>query len=187
MNRLAALLIGIFMSQGALADSSNIMNLRFDPLGLLIGIASLDLDVKLADNWTLGPTIKYWRLSVSGSGTVTSNFSVSAFAVGGRANWFANGVYRDGLYVGPSIQFGSATVTATDVDGERRATASGLFAQALVGYGWFWDSFNILLGGGFNLPLGNAKAEYKDSSGSVEEVTTLRSRLALEFSLGWTF
>lgn len=56
----------------------------------------------------------------------------------------------------------------------------------LVGYGWFWDSFNMMLGGGAAVPFGESKVEVTDPNG-VKTEKDVRSGLAIEFSLGWTF
>jgi hypothetical protein len=160
-------------------------NLRLSPLALLIGGISLNFDVAVGPNWTVGPEISYLNFSVSSTtGTSTDNFSIKASGFGGRANWFMNGVFTDGLYVGPAVAFSSAEVT----QGTSSASASLLVASALVGYGWFWDSFNMMLGAGIGLPLGDATV--KVASGGTQEEVNVRGRLgalAAEWTIGWTF
>lgn len=115
----------------------------------------------------------------------TSKLSRSADARTG----IANGVYTDGLYVSPQFAFSNAKVSATDSLGNSaEGEASSLIVSGLVGYGWFWDSFNIHLGGGLGLPVGASKVKVKNSDGTEESVDFSRTgRLALEFNLGWTF
>jgi hypothetical protein len=129
----------------------------------------------------------HWNLRSSGS--FTGDYDIKAFAIGGRANWYANGVYTDGLYVSPQFAFSNAKVSATDSLGNSaEGEASSLIVSGLVGYGWFWDSFNIHLGGGLALPVGTSKVKVKNSDGTEESVDFSRTgRLALEFNLGWTF
>jgi hypothetical protein len=95
----------------------------------------------------------------------------------------------DGLYVSPQFAFSNAKVSATDSLGNSaEGEASSLIVSGLVGYGWFWDSFNIHLGGGLALPVGTSKVKVKNSDGTEESVDFSRTgRLALEFNLGWTF
>ena len=118
----------------------------------------------------------------------TSNYDISAYAFGARANWFKNGNYSDGLYVGPSLRYVNAQLSTTDVLGTTTGSASAIFVGCLVGYGWFWNSFNMMLGGGFTQGLGDTKITITDSSGNKTDVSTAASGgLALEYTLGWTF
>lgn len=160
-------------------------NLRLSPLSLLIGGISMNFDVAVGSNWTVGPEFSYLNFSMSSTAaTTTDNFSIKAFGFGGRANWFKNGVFTDGLYFGPAVAFSSAEVRR----GTSSASASLLVATALVGYGWFWESFNMMLGGGIGLPLGEATV--KVGSGASQEEVSVRGRLgslAAEWTVGWTF
>lgn len=175
-------------SLSAFADSGDQMNFRFSPIGLIVGAVNVSLDFAVAPEWTIGPTGSYWHRSLSSdSAYFSEDYKVTSYGVGARANWFMNGVYTDGLYVGPSIIYASTNLTTNDGTGEVTGSASGLFAQGLVGYGWFWDSFNILLGGGATVGLGDTKITVVESNGRRSEVSTAISGLALEFSLGWTF
>jgi hypothetical protein len=163
------------------------MNFRFSPLGLLIGGISVDLDFKVAPDWTIGPALSYYHLRLTSTGDFESDFDVTGYAVGARANWFHNGTFTDGLYVGPSVGYATFKVTSSDSAGDASATASGARAGCLVGYAWFWDSFNIMLGGGFDVSLGDSKLVVKSRSGTQEEIHYASGGLDGEFSLGWTF
>jgi hypothetical protein len=170
------------------ADGSDQYNFRFSPVTLLIGLVGVDLDIKVSDQWTVGPELAYWHFSLSETGDFTQSVDITAFAVGARANWFLNGTYTDGLYIGPSLKYVSVkATTANDVE-SLSGTASVLQASVLVGYGWFWPSFNMMLGGGLALPLGNQDVTVTDSNGDkVSENISSTGSLALEYSLGWTF
>ncbi len=174
-------------TQPATVKGSDTVNFRFSPLGLIIGEVDANLDFKVNSNWTLGPELGYWHTKLSSSGLFTSNFDVTALAFGARANWFANGVYKDGLYVGPNLSYASVTLTTSDATGTITGTDGGLYAGGLVGYGWFWDNFNIMLGGGAIVGLGNTTVSVTDSSGNPTDVSAPVAGLDLEFSLGWTF
>src|SRR5262249_20509216 len=133
------------------AASGDAMNFRFSPIGLIIGAINVGMDFQVNENWTVGPELTYWRFAVSSTKNATFNedFEITAFGGGTRANWFRNGVFTDGLYVGPHLDYASVKVTGRDVYGaDVEASWSGVIAGCLVGYGWYWDSFNIMLGGG---------------------------------------
>ena len=171
----------------ACADSADTMNFRFSPIGLIVGSVDVGLDFAVAPQWTVGPQVNYWHRHVGASSGFTSDWDVKAYGVGARANWFKNGVYTDGLYVGPSLMYASVKVTNDDSFGTTTGTASGLFAGGLVGYGWYWSSFNMMLGGGFTVGLGDTKVTVTSSNGTKTDVSTSIAGLALEYSLGWTF
>jgi hypothetical protein len=114
---------------------------------------------------------------------------VTAYALGARANWMSNGAFEDGFYIGPSLNYINVKVSNTDSLGTVSGSVSGLEAQVLFGYGWFWTNFNILLGGGVSTLLGASKVTVTDESGNQTQVGDLShlTGLALEFSLGWAF
>jgi opacity protein-like surface antigen len=171
------------------AENADNFNAHFGPVALLLGVVDAGLDIAVHDNWTVGPEIEYMHWNLHSTGSFTSDYDITAFAIGGRANWYANGVYTDGLYVSPQFAFANAKVSTTDSSGiSTEGTASSLIVRGVVGYGWFWDSFNIHLGGGLALPVGRSKVKMKASNGTEESVDFSRTgRLALEFNLGWTF
>lgn len=189
-NWLAALLLILGLS-GA-ADSAfatgGEYNFRFSPVVLLIGAVDLNFDIQVSPEWTVGPSLTFWKFELNSTGTFTEKYSVSAFAFGARGNWFKNGVFTDGLYVGPSLQSAKVKVETRDSIGAVTGEANILIASGIVGYGWFWDSFNMMLGGGLAVGMGGSDVTVTDSSGTT---TTVKSRptgsLALEYSLGWTF
>lgn len=184
---LKKLIFGLLLcSSSAFAASGDTMNFRFSPIGLLVGQVAVDLDYKVADNWTVGPEVAYMHSSVSETDALTSNIDITGYGAGARANWFKNGTYTDGLYVGPSLTYVSVKATASDAFGNISGSASAVVLSALVGYGWFWDSFNMMLGGGAAVPLGNNQVTVTDSNGNQIK-SNVSSSLALEYSLGWTF
>ncbi len=171
------------------ASDSAEYNFRFSPLGLIVGSININLDIVVAPDWTVGPVINYWRYSSSSDRTVFSkDFETTAYGFGARANWFKNGNFTDGLYVGPGLSYANVKVTTTDSTGDSvTGSASVMLASCLVGYGWYWDSFNMMLGGGASLGLGDTKVKVETSSGSSTEVSSTMAGVALEYSLGWTF
>jgi hypothetical protein len=168
-------------------NSSDTYNFRFEPISLLVGIANVNFDVAMTPDWTVGPQLSYGNYS--GGTTATNNYklSVSTYGVGARATWFRNGVYTDGLYLAPSVTYQATKVSLTDTSGVISGEANGVFVTGLVGYGWFWESFNQMLGGGVSLGLGSTVVKVRDSSGNYSETSIQQGNFALEYSLGWTF
>ena len=181
---LSALLI--CFSSGTTLAADKDMNFRFNPVGLLIGAVNVNFDIAVAEQWTLGPELVYWNFDSDSVG-LSSGFDVTAFGLGARANWYKNGVHETGLYVGPSVNFVKVTADYSEPGYSSTGEASGIYAGAVVGYAWFWSSFNILLGGGFVASLGDTEAEATDSNGNKVTQSSRDGGFALEFSLGWTF
>ncbi|MBX3020048.1 MAG: DUF3575 domain-containing protein [Bdellovibrionales bacterium] len=188
MKRLLSVVSILLFSSLAHADSASQFNFRFNPIGLIAGSIGVALDVTVAPEWTIGPDLTYWNIKWGSEGLGSYEYSIKAMGIGARANWFKNGVFTDGLYIGPSLNYADVEVSIKDSLGTSTGKASGLFLGCLVGYGWFWDSFNMMLGGGLTAGLGGTDIKVRDSNNGSEE--TVRNRVAglsAEFSLGWTF
>ncbi len=178
----------IFSFSGAPAAADGV-NVRVGALGLFIGILGVDVDFELDSNWTVGPTLSFGSFTIKEeSSTFLEDYKVSFFQAGLRANWFKNGVFTDGLYIGPSATYTNVELKTRDSGGEVSADASALYISGLVGYGWFWENFNMMLGGGLSLSLGDSDITVRESNGTT---TSVRSNptggLALEYTLGWVF
>lgn len=181
---LAAALMTNAPSANALPESP--ANVRFGPLSLLVGFTNLTLDFAVGDEWTVGPEVSYWRLKISSSSGY-SDADITSWGVGARANWFKNGRFTDGLYLGPSLSYQSFEMKAKNSDGESAsASRTSPVAALLVGYGWFWDSFNIMLGIGPQVALNAGEVVVRDSAGK-EQRRNVGTSVAGEFTLGWTF
>ncbi len=188
----ALILLTVLMStsaafaQSAISGTGSKYNFRFSPIGLVVGLAGVTLDVAVCSDWTVGPELSYAKFKVNASGTNQTSFDVSLASAGVRANWFKNGVYTDGLYVGPFVRYAKTSIDAsgsTTVTGE----VAGVAVGSLVGYGWFWNSFNMMLGGGAAVASGSSNMVVTESNGNRTEIPNRGVGLAGEFSLGWTF
>lgn len=170
-------------------SSSKQYNIRAQAIHLLIGAASLSFDYKIHPEWTIGPTATYWRYSMSSdSNYFIEKYDVTYFALGVKANWFPQGVFNDGLYIAPNLSYVSAKVQTKDTAGDPvTGTGSVTMLGGLVGYAWFWENFNMMLGGGAKLGLGNTKVEVKSASGTEVSVTSPVAGFDFEFTVGWTF
>jgi hypothetical protein len=172
-------------SPGGTSDFQS-YNLRIAPLSLVLGSIVGAVDFRIGSQWSIGPQFTYAHASLADSGSLT-NTSYSAIEAGARANWFANGVFRDGLYVGPSVSYLNVQVNAQDTYGSLTGTGTGFLATCVVGYGWFWDNVNIMLGGGYQASLGGATIAVTDSRGYSYSETVPLSGLAIDFTLGYAF
>ncbi len=162
-------------------SSNHSMNFVFQPLPLLLGIVNFDLDFKLSKSMTLGPSLMYWDSDFLST-------HIRAYSLGIRANFYPGGeaLDSDGLYVGPSINYMSMKAEKNNLSAEIKGTVF----TTVAGYQWIWDSFNIMLGGGFTISNFPDKVTVKNTtSNSQEEVSVgvASTGLALEFGLGFAF
>ena len=191
MKRAIILLTVLLSATGAFAQSAmnsegSKYNFRFSPLGLLVGIAGVSLDVAVSPEWTVGPELAYAKYRISASGANSTSYDISLASAGVRANWFKNGVYTDGIYIGPFVRYAKTSIDAsgsTSITGETAGVAFG----SLIGYGWFWNSFNMMLGGGAAVASGVSNIVIVDSNGNRTEVPNRGVGFAAEYTLGWTF
>lgn len=174
-------------SLSAFAKSDDQYDFRFNPLGILVGAIEADFNIAVDSNWTLGPQLGLLHHKYPSSGSYTTPYDTKAFAAGIRANYFRNGNFTDGLYVGPSLKWAGVKIETNDNNGPVTGSAALTIASCVVGYGWFWDSFNIMLGGGLQLGVGASHVEITNSSGQKDWIPHHVSSLTGEFSLGWTF
>jgi len=154
----------------------------FRPISLLVGVASADILVRTSETWAIGPTLG------SGSFSVGS-WSFRVIDVGGVGVWAPHGIFRDGLYLSPRIEYIAVTGGYTDsVFGNGNASVSLVGVKGLIGYGWFWDSFNIQLGGGLATTLGATTFNLTTNTGNQQTTTYPNATSVLiDFSLGWLF
>lgn len=82
---------------------------------------------------------------------------------------------------------GSFNMSSTNASGTSSGQASGFFLSCLAGYGWFWSSFNQMLGAGLAMGLGDTTISVTNSSGQKESVSVWGAGFTVEYSLGWTF
>lgn len=177
---------------GSILAKADTFNFRISPIHTVIGFLNINLDIAVSSNWTLGPTYGYWTYSSKTleNNTTPTNYNVKYMNFGLRGNWFANGTYKDGFFAGPYLNFVNASVAGLSgsvVGLSGKATANNL--GCLVGYGWFWTTFNQMLSGGVSTTLGDSKVKVVDSGGTtVDEVSGSNfTGFAVEYTMGWTF
>jgi hypothetical protein len=182
----------IFVSPRAQATPDDTMNIRFNPLVLIAGLVMVDFDIKVSDNWTVGPTLLGGgiKFTSTDSGGASDTIEVKASGFGVRGNYYFNGVFTDGWYLSPAIQRQSISVDVSDATSSASAEVTGTVLTGVGGYHWFWDSFNLNLGAGFSSWSGPAKIHVVDSGGNTQDVDASTSRatgLAIDFMIGWSF
>lgn len=171
-------------------SAGNELNVRFAPLSLLVGWLNVDLDVRVNDQWTLGPTIGLWRANIEDNYFVGDKYQLKRNAVGVRANWSQSGSFQTGFYVSPIVQFVRAEVSGVSksTGNDITASASGITITGIAGYQWFWDTFNLSVGGGLILGAQSSDVSVQDGPSSYKVASSGRGTgVALDFMLGWTF
>ena len=172
------------------ASSANgSINARISPLGLLIGYINADVDFKLGDQWTLGPTFSYWGFDMTSSAFTDDKMRVESKSIGARANWYKNGVFKDSLFFSPIFQYVSASATGTSRSSGNTVSASASVPvlSGLVGYHWFGQTLNMSLGAGLGFGLGSSKVKATDGTTTVESDISRSVGLALDFMIGIVF
>lgn len=172
------------------ASSANgSINARISPLGLLIGYINADVDFKLGDQWTLGPTFSYWGFDMTSSAFTGDKLRVESKSIGARANWYKNGVFKDSLFFSPIFQYVSASAIGTSRSSGSTVSASASVPvlSGLVGYHWFGQTLNMSLGAGLGFGLGSSKVKATDGTTTVESDISRSVGLALDFMIGIVF
>ena len=182
------LLFFVCFSSRIYAAGEDSVDFRINPLVVLLGGLTFTMDFKIHPQWTLGPELGFVRYKFSSDKGSRDDTTLRSCSVGARATWFRNGVFTDGLYVGPFATYANAGLKLSDSNEVARNRANSVFAGAVVGYGWFWESFNVLLGGGLTLPIGKSKVDVENSTGNRADAYVNGEGIAiLEFSLGWSY
>lgn len=180
----------LLLPRFALAGSGDTYNIRIYPLSLLIGSVSADFDIAVSPYWTVGPSLTYWDFKLDQASGFSSGVHLREFRIGARGNYYTHGVYTDGIYIGPSLDYSNLHADVTDSSGTNVSASVGVLSvTALVGYAWFWNSFNTQLGIGGTLGLGptHVSVQSASSNSSTDVSAFYGGSLALEWCLGWTF
>ena len=190
---IALALVGLSLTFGtsrASAASDRDYNIRISPVPLLVGYLNIDFDIQVNEEWTVGPTFSYWgtRLTLSG-GSSSTEYDLSATSIGARANWYPDGVFADGWYLSPMVQYTTARIESRSSSVNVKGEAGGISLTGLGGYHWFWDNFNLSLGGGlvFSGAAGSVRGTSSDGTTTVETRTSPGAGIAFDFMLGLTF
>lgn len=189
MLKILALLISVSSLQ-AFGSESDKWNFRFHPIALFYQVGAMDLDYKICDHMTVGAELSQTdsKISARWAGT-NKDIKTEALGMAINTTLFMKGAFKSGLYVTPSLKYMSIKNKMAD-SANLDQTGSGdiWYVTGIVGYGWFWETFNIMLGLGGSQPFGDNKVHIKDSlTGQQTDTVMIRSGFAGEFTLGWSF
>jgi hypothetical protein len=134
--RYSIVVLCLVTSSTALASPSRSANFRFNPLGILAGIANLSLDLGFLSSVTLGPSGLYATRTENG-------VTATGYGIGGEMCIFlGHDRFTDSWVLSPFAAYQKAS---NDLGEAIQGPAYG----ANLEYDWFFGSgFNIGLGGG---------------------------------------
>lgn len=157
------------------------MNFRFAPVGVLVGLPSVDLATEISPHWTIGPFARglVWNLG---------NRHIREVELGLRGDYYFTEVFRDGWFLSPQLSAGYAEAKSTSSYENLKGHSQGLNLSGFAGYSWFWNSFNMDLAAGLTY-FGIGPFDLNDSSGAARSTENLFSGLRgyVEYNIGWTF
>lgn len=181
MKKICFILISLLgLSHSALAEDNRMWNFRFSPLGALVGLVNAEVDYKIGPQMTVGPSIYLWNLKVT-------DIEVKSSGLGLQGRYFFDQVFSDGWYAVGQLGFSSTEASIRSNGVTYTGSASGLGLQLGGGYHWFWQSFNLNLGGLLGL-VPATKIDLKDSNGNrYSESYSGRASFGAEFTIGWVF
>ena len=153
------------------------INVRVNPLGLLLGAISADVDFKISDKFTIGPTMSYYSASILGT-------KLSGFGIGARGNYYLTGdAMTDSFILGPQLGMSLFSVSS----GNSKASSTGFYVGAIGGYQWVWQNgFNVNLGLGANYYSQAASAKASDGT-SISVPGFHGFGPTGELTVGWVF
>ena len=163
------LLLSSFAMANPPAFGTKPINVRLHPLSLIVGVYQASVDIPISEQLTVGPEASYLKNSIEG-------VSFTATSVGVRSNYFLNGVFTNGVYVAPAASM--EKMSASSESGS--ADVNAISIRAIVGYGWFKQNLNFMVGAGLGQSVVTGKVEDEDVS-----LTSTGQGLILELSVGW--
>lgn len=157
--------------------SDKSVNVRINPLGLLLGVLSGDVDFSISRKFTVGPSLSYYSASLLGT-------KLTGFGIGARGNYYLSGdAMTDSFILGPNVGMSLFSISS----GTASASTVGFYMGGIAGYQWVWQSgFNINLGLGANYYIQSASA--KASDGTSLSVPGFHGIGPTgELTIGWAF
>jgi len=171
----------------AQAESSDLQtNYYFHPLPMFRGSYYLGADIKVADSsWTLGPLVVYGRRNFESG----ADGYIEVFGGGAQAVFYMRRpALTQGWYLSSSALFAYARAEEELIDGTSTGEANGLIFDALIGYHWAWNHFNIKLGAGYTFGvIGEATVTSADGSQTRKRGYNWFEGPTIDFILGLAF
>jgi len=148
-----------------------------DPLSLFLGYIATELELVVTDTVTVGP-----ELGVLLPLYTIDDFKYFMVTGGARANFYlGGGSYSSSFYVAPRLGVAYARVS----DDDDSASATRVYAGALVGYRWLLEHTTIKLGAGIKSAFGDTRVEINGKKEDMKVNTTFAPNF--EFSFGFRF
>lgn len=176
----------ILFTQILFLHSAHAVGFRFSPIGAIVGLADVSLDLGLGSYLRLTPTLVYWDLTLEDDND--NEFTIDILGYGGELTFHPSGNFSDGFYFGAYTTQGSFEYKneQTNLKGEADIKAAG----GLIGYQWVWTSFvmNLAFKAGTN--TGDDEITLKNADTDIETGDTEplpHSAGGIEFKLGWFF
>jgi hypothetical protein len=161
--------------------SAQSLFIRTNPVLVLVGIASAELQIKLSSNITAGLGIN--------SGTISDGInSVSLNEQHIKLDYWTRGAMKQGWFF--SIQYSSLKAKGEEeslfgdeiLTGELNTSGFGLG----VAYRWLWTSFFIEFGFE-SIFYDDLTFKLQNADGTSTSETTASSASGMQFNLGWNF
>jgi hypothetical protein len=169
-------------------STRNRINFRVDPIALRYREMIARIDIRIGNQWTLGPALGFYS-STGQTGSYDTQATI--YRAGLRANWYPSGVFRSGWYIAPQLGQLLATMSASNSSTNGSTSFIGTEYQVLAGYHWFWNHFNLNLGAGYlggTAPSKAVRVVFANGSSVDTDLGPIPlSGLASEMSLGWSF
>lgn len=156
---------------------SNFIGIRVNPFYILLsGIGGI-IDVKLFNQFKIGPEGYFYSVS-------NSLYETSTSMIGGRLTWhFMKNSFTSSPYLGVMAGALSGS-TSFATGGGAVGSVEGSYIGGAAGYQWAWNTFYMTLG----LMGGSINLDAEGSSGGTSVKSALSGGYgALDFTLGFAF
>jgi hypothetical protein len=171
-----------------MAAQAKQFNVAVNPLALALGMISGEAQIGLTNELTVGPKASYWSLDLGGD-------AFTFYSIGAISQYSFGGTFQDGGYLKAQALYTGVSLETSNYSGVSCEASASLFnVGGLGGYQWFWGSgFNMNLGAGYSVAIGDMNADAECSDGSQKESEsssddmTGTGGLALEWNLGFAF
>jgi hypothetical protein len=165
----------------AIAGEERNFNIRLSPLGLLVGVLTVDGDYGIGQSTTIGPTVSLFNRSYNGA-------TYSGGALGVRANFYlGHDRFTNSWIVAPYLELLGLKVNEAPYNAVQ---LNGSLLGAAIAYQWVWPSgFNLDAGGNVGTySLGNS-FNLNDGNGNSVTVSSPYTGgfIGLELTIGYAF
>lgn len=157
------------------------LNVKLHPVVLLLGVASLDVDYRLAESFTAGLVGTFFNRDLFG-------VNLRGNMIGARGTYAFRGAFSSGAYLAGQLERGRLEASTPDLWGRSASvTSEPTNLSFLCGYQWFGERFNFNIGAGY-LRTDIGRLALRDLNGQVvREISLPFPPVTGELALGVTF